>query len=128
MSIERPEQTHERFALAANNGDVDALANLYEPDAVIVERDGTLTVGIDAVRTHLDQLVAMRPRMRITASTAVEHDGIALLCSHWQATVTPPGHNGEVAMEFRGSEVLRRQPDGTWRLLLDNPWGIDATS
>jgi hypothetical protein len=30
-----------------------------------------------------------------------------------------------VFLDFRGSEVVRQQPDGSWRLVIDNPWGIE---
>jgi ketosteroid isomerase-like protein len=32
------------------------------------------------------------------------------------ARVTLTGHNGD---------VLRRQADGSWRFVIDNPWGTD---
>lgn len=126
MPVERPENIHGYFADAANRGDAVALADLYEPDAVIVERDGSRTTGHDAVRAHLEQLVAMRPQMQIVESRVITHDGIALLCSQWRATATPPGHEAALSMEFRGSEIARRREDGTWRLIVDNPWGIDT--
>jgi uncharacterized protein (TIGR02246 family) len=124
MPIENPEDTHRVFADAANAGDVEALIDLYDPDGVIVERNGELTVGGDAIRRHIEALIALRPEMRIVDSRAARSGETALLCSHWEAVATTPdGH--QVQMEHRGSEVLRRQPDGTWRLLIDNPWGID---
>lgn len=30
-----------------------------------------------------------------------------------------------VRLEERNADVLRRQADGTWRFLIDNPWGVD---
>jgi hypothetical protein len=30
-----------------------------------------------------------------------------------------------VRLEARNADVLRRQQDGTWRFVIDNPWGTD---
>ncbi|MHB8669521.1 MAG: YybH family protein [Acidimicrobiales bacterium] len=125
MSINDPRDTHVRFTEAANAADLLALAALYEQDAVIVERDGTLAAGADAIRHHLEGLIAMHPQMKILESRAFTNGDLALLCSHWKATATPSGGN-EVTLEFRGSEIVHRQTNGTWLLVLDNPWGVDV--
>lgn len=127
MPVQRPEDIHRRFADAANAGDITALAALYESDAVIIERDGTTTSGTSAIRSHLEDLTAMKPRMEIIDSRVFGRGEIALLCSRWRANVTPPG-GSEVTMEFRGSEIARQQDDGTWLLLIDNPWGVDLVT
>lgn len=124
MQIHEPQDTHRVFADAANRGSLESLFALYEPDAVIVEKDGALSLGTNAIRQHLEQLLALQPSMRIEASWAVQHDDIALLCSRWSAEIrTPDGRTTTV--QARGSEIARRQRDGTWKLAVDNPWGID---
>jgi hypothetical protein len=36
------------------------------------------------------------------------------------------GPDGEpVQLAARNADVLRRQGDGTWRFVIDNPWGTD---
>jgi len=37
----------------------------------------------------------------------------------------PPAHGEPVRLEARNADVLRRQTDGTWRFVIDNPWGTD---
>jgi uncharacterized protein (TIGR02246 family) len=118
------EELHGLFADACNRGDLAALEHLYEPDATVIERSGERTEGIEAIKQHLAQLVGMQPRMRIEGSRAYATGELALLSSHWVAEATTPD-GSPVRMEFHGSELARRQPDGTWRLVLDNPWGAE---
>jgi uncharacterized protein (TIGR02246 family) len=118
----QPEDIHQQFAEAVNNGDVETLVALFEPDAIVIEQTGERTEGADQIRVHLEHLVALHPVMRIEASRVYRAGDLALLSSRWTATATTP--NGQpVEMEFHGSELARQQPDGSWRLLLDNPWG-----
>jgi len=127
MSPHTPSDIHRAFADAANAGDLGALVDLFDDAAVVVERDGRLTAGRVAIRAHLDQLLSMHPKMTIVASNAYPNDDVALLCSRWTATVTLPDGT-PTALDFRGSEVARRGADGTWRLIIDNPWGVDLTA
>jgi uncharacterized protein (TIGR02246 family) len=118
------EELHQRFAEGCNAGNVETLVSLYEPGATVIERTGERTEGIEHIREHLEQLVALRPVMRIVRSRAHVTGDLALLSSHWVATAKAPD-GSPVNMEFHGSELARRQSDGTWRLILDNPWGAD---
>lgn len=123
----RPDAIHAEFADAVNRRDLERLCVLYEPDAIVIAPPGEAgggqrREGIDAVRSHLAALLAMSPTMTIVASQAHEQGDLALLSSHWRATVTlPDGRTTDI--EGRGSELARRQPDGTWRLAIDNPGG-----
>ena len=127
MTIDVPESTHHLFAETANRSDLDAIVEMYEPEAVIIERSGEATKGIAAIRHHVATLLALHPSMVIEESRAFQNGDIALLCSRWSARLTPPGGE-EVVMEYRGSEIIRRGPDGTWRFVLDNPWGLEVGS
>jgi uncharacterized protein (TIGR02246 family) len=118
----QPEDIHQHFAEAVNAGDVDALVALFEPDAIVIEQTGERTEGTDQIRAHLEQLVALRPVMKIEASRVYRKGDLALLSSRWTAAATTPDGT-QVEMEYHGSELARHQPDGSWRLMLDNPWG-----
>ena len=117
-----PEDIHRLFADAVNHGNIADLVDLYAPDAIVIERNGERTEGIDHIREHLEQLLAMRPRVTIQGSKAFTRGELALLSSHWVAEANT-AQGGPVRMDFHGSELAQRQPDGEWRLVLDNPWG-----
>jgi ketosteroid isomerase-like protein len=49
---------------------------------------------------------------------------LALVVGTWSFTGTAP--DGEaVKLTGHNADVLRRQADGSWRFVIDNPWGTD---
>ena len=51
----------------------------------------------------------------------VEAGDIALYCCQWTMQFTGPDGQ-EQTLSGRDANVARRQPDGTWRILIDNPF------
>lgn len=123
MPAQDPAELHRLFQEAANQADLDGLIDLYERDPVFATRPDGSASGSDALRSHLTELLAMRPRFEQVATTKVfQAAGLALTCSDWIATATDPA-GVALTMTGRGTEVARRQADGTWLLVIDNPWG-----
>jgi uncharacterized protein (TIGR02246 family) len=122
VSVDRPELVNAAFAEGYNARDVDALLELYEPTATVVNRDGSLAIGSDQVREHLAALVAVGGRMTSTNRYAVVHEDLALVGAEWEIDLG----DGSAPVRGRTSEVLRRQPDGRWRYAIDHPSAASA--
>lgn len=117
MGVARPSDVNAAFADGFNRRDVEALVGLYDPEGGVVEMDGTMSVGADEIRQHVERLLALGGRMESVNLTSVVLGDLALVTAAWtitDATVAP-------RMEGRSSEILRRQPDGTWAYLIDQP-------
>lgn len=117
MGVARPSDVNAAFADGFNRRDIDAMLALYDPEGGVVEMDGTMSVGPEQIRHHLERLVELGGHMESVNLTAVELGDIALVTAAWtitDATVAP-------RMDGRSSEILRRQPDGTWAYLIDQP-------
>jgi uncharacterized protein (TIGR02246 family) len=120
MSARTPEETHALIAAAFNAGDVDALVEIYEEDAMlIVPPDGQRVTGRDAIRAAVQPTFALRPSASIDVVQKLQTDGLALTQARWSLVGSDDGER--VEMSGRGAIVSRRQPDGSWRIVLDNP-------
>ena len=124
MAVRTPEEMHARFAEAFNAADSSALLALYEPNAAFVAQPGQTIAGIEAVRGALQQYLALKGTIKMETTYVVESGDTALLRGKWLLQGTGP--DGK-PVELRGNnvEVLRRQNDGTWRFVIDNPFGAD---
>lgn len=109
-----PRELHPAVAAAFNARDVEALVALYEPDAWLFGLAGPVQ-GTDAVRAAWTELVAMGGTMTLDTIHALELGDLALLSSRWTLTA------GETVVSAVSAEVARRQDDGTWRYVFDNP-------
>jgi uncharacterized protein (TIGR02246 family) len=121
-SARTPEEMPRLWAENLIAGDLDALVELYEADAMLVAQPGEVVTGIEAIREALSGLIAMRPTFNIEGRKVLQTGDIALSFADW--TLAGTGPDGEpIEMAAQTSDVLRRQPDGSWRFVIDNPWG-----
>ena len=106
-----PEGLEHLFVERVNAGDVEGLVALYEPDAVMAFPPGNVAIGSEAIRQVFSDFVAsgvqltpgdQQPALRVgdlaLGSTRLVDGGVT-------------------------AEVARRQPDGTWRWVIDQ-WNV----
>lgn len=105
-----PEDITRLFVERVNAGDIEGLVALYEPDAVLAYPPGTETRGHDAIRALLAQMLAARPQFPEEKPLPTLRCGDIALTS----TRALDGTGGRV-------QVVRRQPDGGWKRLIDRP-------
>jgi uncharacterized protein (TIGR02246 family) len=124
MPTGTPEAVLQSIVDGINAGDLDSLMNLYEPGAVFATQPGKLTNGLPAIREALSNFVAAKGKLDLKLTRVLEGGDLALVISVWSFVGTgPDGQPLELAA--KSADVLRRQQDGTWRFVIDNPWGSD---
>ena len=109
---QRPEDLDRLFLERANAGDIEGVVALYEPDAVLAFPPGRLTVGTAAIRAVYAELLASGPSFASDIRPALQQGNIAL------TSTTRPGN--------ATAEIARRQPDGSWLWIADQPSVLPA--
>jgi uncharacterized protein (TIGR02246 family) len=114
-----PADIGRRFEDAFNAGDIEALMALYEEDCFLVPEPGSSVQGLDAIRGALEGFLALKATFKFEPATIVENGDVALIHARWNANGTGP--DGPVALTGYTSEVVRRQSDGSWKYMIDDP-------
>src|SRR5262245_55651427 len=120
-----PESTVKRFSELLVEGDLEGMLDLYEPDAAFAPQPGDAVTGRDEIRAALESFVAVRPRMEGTIDMVIEAGDTALVANSWRLSGTAPD-GSPVKMAATSADVLRRRPDGSWGILIDDPWGTSG--
>ena len=117
MDANRPDEASRLFEERFGRSDLDGLMELYEEGAVFTNAQGVHT-GSDAIREVLGGYLSTGASITMNESVSFVASELALV--HWAWTMTFP--DGRVA-EGATAEVLRRQSDGSWKFIIDNPDG-----
>jgi ketosteroid isomerase-like protein len=119
-----PEEVLNSVIDGINAGDLDSLMTLYEPLACFASQPGQLAKSPDGIRESLRGFIDMNGKLDLKVKRVLKATDLALVTSEWSFRGT--GSDGkDVDITSKSADVLRQQPDGTWRFVIDNPWGTD---
>ena len=119
-----PEEVLNSVTEGINAGDLDSLMTLYEPLACFASQPGQLAKSPDGIRKSLRSFIDMNGKLDLKVKRVFKANDLALVTTEWSFSGT--GSEGkQVHMTAKSADVLRQQRDGTWRFVIDNPWGTD---
>ena len=122
MPAHRPEECDLLLFDIIETGDLDAAVDLYEPDATFVIGPGQVVTGHAAIREVLRGMMALNATGKLEAVTRVESADGSIAFTRARGSSTRVGSDGNpVTTQFHSIEVVRKQADGTWRIMIDDP-------
>lgn len=120
MPISELHKIHDEFLAAVSAQDIDALMDMYEVDALGLDATGAACNGQAEIRAMLTAFVAGVRGMTGTTRKILIAGDVALTSATWTGEAAGP--DGTVqTLTGTTAEVSRRQPDGTWRMIIDDP-------
>jgi ketosteroid isomerase-like protein len=120
MPANSPEEICSLFQQSMAAGDIDGVLSLYDPEAVILDESGEVKKGEEGLKQNLAPLATAKARFDFTVKQVIQTGDIALMHTKWNVS-------GPQTMTVHAIEVARRQPNGTWRWLIGDPFTIGKT-
>jgi len=117
MSAKSPEEICRLFQHYMAEGDIDSVLSVYDPEAVFLNQSGEVKKGEAGLRQGLAAFAARKAVFNFDIKQVIQSGDIALMHTEWK--VSSPQQ-----MSVYAIEVARRQPDGTWRWLIGDPFTI----
>jgi ketosteroid isomerase-like protein len=122
MIASSPEDAVAQLDQAFNDRDIETVIGFYEEEAVVVTEPGKTVRGRAALREFFEHAMNSGASARQLKTHVLEADGVALFLSRWTLEYKDP--SGKVSSrELVATTVFRMQPNGGWKVLIDNSFG-----
>lgn len=121
MHIHSPEALADAFAAAFRRRDQAGLAALFTDDAVLAPQPGVQVAGAER-QAALAAFLAIDGPFEFSLRHTLVAGDTALLIADWRLEGDAPG-GIPVQLVGTTADVARRLPDGSWRFVIDNPFG-----
>jgi len=117
MPAKSPEEICRLFQQYMAEGDIDSVLSVYDPEPVFLNQSGEVKKSGDELRQELADFAARKAVFNFDIMQVIQSGDIALMHTKWK--ISSPQQ-----MSVYTIEVARRQPDGTWRWLIGDPFTI----
>jgi len=110
------------FQDCIRNGDVIAALDCFDEEAIYITEPGKFVKGKAQIREALEKVCSLKPDLQALRAVDFITGNIASWVDEWTMKATLP--DGTI-IEMRGisSDILKKQADGNWAYLVDNPYG-----
>jgi uncharacterized protein (TIGR02246 family) len=117
----RAEDAHVALAAAYNTGDLKTVLSMYDVNGIIVAEPGNPVSGKEKFEAAVKAILAIKGKMDIKTVYCLQTGDVAVGRSEWNIT-----DGSEVKVSAKGVELMKQQPDGTWKVLIDHAFGAEA--
>lgn len=104
------------------DNDIAGVMASYEAEATVLFEPGSPVSDATQQEQMFIGMAAVNPIFEYAGHEVIVNGDVAVHIAPWSMTgKTPDGQ--ELAQDGLSIAVLRRQPDGSWRMVIDNPHG-----
>ncbi|MCS3801131.1 YybH family protein [Niastella sp. OAS944] len=114
----RAQDAHATLAAAFNTGNVDTVLSMYDFNGIIVPEPGKPVSGREQFEAAIRVILSIKGKMEIKTVYCLQTGNLAVGRSEWNIT-----DGQEVKISAKGIEVMKEQPDGTWKIVIDHAFG-----
>jgi ketosteroid isomerase-like protein len=118
----KPQDAHATLAAAFNTGSVATVMSMYDVNGIIVPEPGKPVSGKEKFEEAIKAILNIKGKMEIKTVYCLQTGNIAVGRSEWNIT-----DGGEVKISAKGIEVMKQQPDGTWKIVVDHAFGAESS-
>ena len=105
------------FSAANNARDLNAVMALYADDAVLLPPDEKAVSGRESIRPRFQSLFnQFNPELSISHDEIMTDGDWAFARGKTTGKMTPRNGGADGTVDYKYLMILRRQPDGTWRI------------
>jgi uncharacterized protein (TIGR02246 family) len=121
----KPADIYPAMLKAFNAGDIDAILACYEPQAHYVPKSGHVARGAAELREIFRATISYKPKLELDVRKITSAgDDLALVVVEWKTKIVSSSGEAKVSAGT-ATDIVRRQADGTWKIVLDVPYGIE---
>ncbi|HZY78864.1 MAG TPA: DUF4440 domain-containing protein [Cyclobacteriaceae bacterium] len=117
----RAQDAHKSLAAAYNTGDLGTVLSMYDTNGIIVAAPESPVSGKEKFEAAVKGILAIKGTMEIKTVYCLESEDVAIGRSEWSIR-----DGGELKVAAKGIELMKRQQDGTWKVLIDHAFGAEA--
>jgi ketosteroid isomerase-like protein len=115
---QRAADAHATLAAAFNTGCADTVLSMYDFNGIIVPEPNKPVSGRQQFEEAIKAILSIKGTMEIKTVYCLETNGLAVGRSEWNIT-----DGDEVKVSAKGIEVMKQQPDGSWKIVIDHAFG-----
>ena len=117
----KAEDAHKALAAAFNTGEVATVLGMYDLTGIIVPEPGKPVSGKEKFEEDIKAILSIKGKMEIRTVYCMQTGDIAVGRSEWNIT-----DGDEIKVSAKGIEVMKRQADGTWKIVIDHAFGAES--
>ncbi|WP_150523758.1 YybH family protein [Roseibium sediminis] len=107
---------------AFHSGNIDDVMDTYETSQSIAFEPGQAVSDAKLARQMFQDFSSMQPQFTYSGHEVIVEGDLAIHIAPWTMSGRDPDNN-EIEMSGLSVAVLRRQQDGSWKIVIDNPYG-----